>query len=234
MSRVHIVLIPPTTHYTIVFPFNNFSKSFDGGFYSPVLTDGRAHPDEVNRVLRDIETTQKPFASKMLKAFCCYFVTLMLLVFGFIPFMIFFVPRNPTLIPVGIIGFMALIITTIVIFIKSVKRTNENSRNACLAVVERANQEFSTRGLRWHLPTHFPRWIELWKDYVGQPQMGAQPIYMPPVNQQPYGNYGVPNQGGQMGAQPQFQNNYYPGYQNNNGYMPPNQNNAGYMPSNQV
>jgi len=67
-------------------------------------------------------------------------------------------------------------------------------------------------------PVYFPRWVELWKDYSQNQGFPGQPVYMPPVNQQPYG----PTQNAD-----QFQqNNYYQNYQgqaNNNVYTPPSQ-----------
>jgi len=159
-----------------------------------MLTDGKALPEEVNRVLKDVEIVQKPFNSKALKASCCYcFICIGYL--GLIPILFYGIPSNFALISIPIIG--VLIFTVLTLFIKKLeKKAKETAREACLAVVERANQEFSPRGLRWHLPDYFPRWIELWKDYIGQPQINTEP---------------------------QYQTNYYPGYENNAVHLPPYQ-----------
>jgi len=215
----HILIIPPTTAYTIVFPQNGFTGQFDNNFYSPMLTDGRAHPEEINRVLRELESTVKPLSTKLKSSVCCYILTIFLSVFAFIPFMIFLTPANVTFLPIGIFGFFFLMIGATIMFIKRIKNYNLEIRRVSQGVIDRANQEFSYKGLRWVLPMHYPRWVELWKDYYSQGQM-AQPIYMAP-NTQAYPNYAP---GDQMGAaQPQYQQNFYPGYQNNTGYMPPNQ-----------
>ena len=222
--------IPSTTQYTIVFPLNNSSKTFESGFCTPMLTDGRAHPEEVNLLLREIETAQIPFSSKISKAFFWYFFSLTLASLGLVFFIKVIASKSQALTLVGVFGFMAIVLPVMNIFTKSVQRIKKEARDACQVIVDNANREFSYRGLRWHLPAQFPNWVELWKDYLSYPQMGqfnAQPIYMPPVNQQPYANYGVPNQMGQVSdmgmVQPQYQNNYHPDYQNIAGYIPPNQ-----------
>lgn len=222
MTRNIIIAIPPTTSFTVVFPYNQSAGTFDSGFYSPMLTDGRAVIDEINQVLREIEAAHKPCAQKIKSALICYILTLFLGVFGLMGAVF----TAPYYVAFAVIGYILFVIAVMVYYIVAVQKYTKESKRVCQAVCDRANQAFSYKGLRWHVPVHFPRWVELWKDYVGQGQMGqmgAQPIYMPPVHQQPSANYGGPYPMGQ--PQPQYQNNFYqPGYQNNNaGYMPPGQ-----------
>jgi len=224
MSEPQFVAIPPTTHFTVVFPYNQNENTFDSGFYSPFLTDGRAHLEEINRVLKEIETVLKPFTKKIVQAIICFITTIFLALAGFLYFMICIAAYNNDLIVVGVISFAGTLIFSAIYILMTFYNSNKKSRVACQAVIDRANQQaFNHRGLRWHLPVHFPKWVELWKDYYGQGQgqgqgqMGTQPVYIPPVNQQPYAGYGE-------NSQPQYQNNYNQGYQNNNGgYVPLNE-----------
>jgi len=193
MSNLYAV-IPPTTQRTIVFPLKitfATNSTFDSSFYNPMLTDGRAHLEEVNHVLREIETTQISSLSKMWRGFYCFIAALMVAVFVLTPLIIYaFVSRNFVLAAIAILVDIVLYTIPGFFFTKYVKRTIQNAKKNCLVVVERINQEFSPKGLRWHLPDQFPKWIELWKDYVGEPQMEAPPLYQ--VNLYPgYENYAV-------------------------------------------
>ena len=228
MASQIIIAIPPTTDYTVVFPHDDLAKRFDTGFYSPALTDGRASKEEIEQVLREVEAVRKPFASKIVSAVCCYILSLFAAIGGFI-FLMISVGGGPggDMIPFYIIGYIAFLVAIIVVFALRIKSITEQMKTKCREVLDRQNQNFASRGLRWHIPVHFPRWVELWKDY--RAGAIAQPIYMPPVNQQPYSpvpNYGAPNQNMNMGGQSQFQQqNYYQNYQGgqNNMYIPPSQ-----------
>jgi len=225
MTRTIIIAIPPTTDYTIVFPHDAVSKRFDSGFYAPGLTDGRASREEIDQVLNEVENVRRPLASKIVSALCCYIFGLFAAIGSYVFFMVAMAGGDPELIPFFVIGFIGLIVALVWIFVVRVKNLTEQIKTKSRQVIDRHNPSFASRGLRWHVPVHFPRWIELWKDY--RAGNNPQPIYMPPVHQQPYTptpNYGAPNQNA---GQPQFQQNYYQNYQgpnnNNNMYIPPSQ-----------
>ena len=227
MTRQIIIAIPPTTDYTIVFPHDDFGKRFDSGFYSPALTDGRASLEEINQILAEVEIIRRPLAGKMCGALCCYIVSIIASVVAYVLFMVSMINNNSGLFPFLIAGFIGMIILIFWVFIVRVKNIHENIRKKCKEVIDKHNHNFVSRGLRWHLPIQFPRWIELWKDYRAASNSHA--IYMPPVSQHPYPpishNYGAPNQNMNMGGQPQFQQNYYQNHQGaqNNMYIPPSQ-----------
>jgi len=85
-----------------------------------------------------------------------------------------------------------------VIFNLYARKRYRKARKAIQALVDRNYPMFAAQGLRWNVPKHFPRWIELWKDYRGQAQcMCGQML-------QPYGNFTTLSQG-QMIQQQQYQ-----------------------------
>ena len=71
------------------------------------------------------------------------------------------------------------------------------------AVLEKHNQSFASRGLRWHLTDDSARWVELWKDY--KTAHCDQPSYISPGDLA--GEQGMNGQ-----SQPQFQQNYWQNY----------------------
>jgi len=228
MATQIIIATPPTTDYTIVFPFDEGGKRFDSGFYSQGLTDGRVSIEEINHILAEVESTRRPIASKVWSAVCCYVVSLIAAVVIYVFSLMMVAESVPEFIPFLILIFIGSITGLVFALYKRLRGVTEEMKSKCKAVLDRHNPNFASRGLRWHIPVHFPRWVELWKDYKAG--NNPQPIYMPPVNQQPYPNtYGAPNQNMNMGGQPQpqfQQQNYYENYQgqnNNNMYIPPSQ-----------
>ena len=217
MSNQQVVPVPATSLYTIIFP-QDFRLLYDSSFYNPNLTEGRATKEEIDQLLREIEAVKKPFGKKITCA-------LWLLLLGFLASIAMMIALpimsvgpssydkwgrlvqtndNGELFG-GIFGGLALMIFSIVYFAVYVVRNNRKSKAAVQVLLDRINPDFNSRGLRWHLPLHFPRWIELWKDYVGQPA-----AYTPPAMTQQYQNYPAPTGATyQMpGAQPQAYQNY--------------------------
>jgi len=224
MPRPNIIIIPSTNNFTIVFPSNSSSVTFDSTSYSPFLTDGRAQLEEINQVLREIENTKKPFTSKVNKIICAFVATLFIAFSCFIPMLVSVMQAGARLrSAIGLIGFIMLILTIIGICLKEIQRINKEERKACQEIVKKVNQDFSGRGLRWHLPLYFPKWVELWKDYIihARGQENAQSISLHQVNQQLCEDSEGSNEMNR--AQLQYQNKHYLSYQNNNGYNPPSQ-----------
>ncbi len=174
--------IPPSSAYTLVFPSPNFDSKFDSSSYTPNLTDGKASTQEINQVLSYIETTIKPFNEKIKRA---GYILLAYVILSFLPAAILFFAKGDKSPPfiVSIIAFCAGAIIGLVLWIAYINKVDAKMLPKCKEVVERHNQDFFSRGLRWHLPTSFPRWVELWKDY-SQPQ--GQPINVPQFGQNTY------------------------------------------------
>lgn len=208
MSR--LVPVPPTTDLTIIFPLDAFARSYDSSFYSPVLTGGRASHEEINQILAEVQTIRKPYAKKVGLFLCCFFFYLIACIFGLLLWDFNVDLSDGANVAIGIVVFVAAVIVGMIVFIKTIKNMTIESRNKVQDLFARVNANFTGRGLRWNAPVHFPRWVELWKDFNAQNT--NQPGYVPP-QVQPYGTYGIPNQG--VGAQPQYQQNYYGGYQQN-------------------
>jgi len=257
------VPIPPTTQYTVVFPLNVWAKQYDSSFYTPGLTDGRAQNVEIDQVLREVERIRKPFNTKIVCALWLYILGLL----GCVCLMVV-VPittsgdgywdgytwveyDNTSAIVGSIVGGILGIFFVMIVFIVYVTRVTKASRVPVQNYFNQVNANFSSRGLRWHIPVHFPRWVELWKDYVGQQGYAGvgQPTYLPPQQyQQPYGAptgvptgapTGAPTNTYQMpGTQPQDYQNYgqpqaYPNYAQQN-YTEGQQNFGNYNTTNQA
>ena len=234
--------VPPTTQYTIVFPMNVWAKKYDSSFYNPGLTDGRATQEEIDQILREVQEIKKPFNRKLVCALWLYILGLIgciaLMILGIIDSVgtteyVYVdgywetVENDNTGELVGsILGGIFGAFFVIGIFVCYATKINKASRVPIQALFDRVNPNFTSRGLRWHMPVHFPRWVELWKDYVSLGQPTGQPTYLPPPMTQQYQNY--PDAPYQMpGTQPQDYQNYGvqpQGYQN---YAQPGYNQQG-------
>ena len=212
---MYAVQTPATSDCTVIFPQNIWSKNFDASFYNPALTGGRATLEEINQVLAEVTVLKKPFHRRIICAVWLYVLGLIACIALMVVVPILSVPDyddddyddyddSDTMMFVGIFGGLFGMIAVIVIFIVYVRRTMKATRVPVQAFFDGINPNFASRGLRWHAPLHFPRWVELWKDYVGQAAV-AQPNYQPPAVNQQYQNYpianGTPYQ--MPGAQPQ-------------------------------
>jgi len=199
-SRI-IVAAPASTAERLIFPLRN--TEFDSSFYNPSFTDGRAGTEEIRQVLTEIQAVRQPIFANLKKAQTCYvlFVVLSLLAMfclGF--FLAVFI--DPTVAFLSFVIFLFLFVIASWNLRSKVLQAMKDSQAAVNQVLEKYSGSFSSRGLRWSLPAHFPSWIELHKDYLLSQNAGGQPVYMPPnMYQQPAPIY--PAQG-----QPQFQNQY--------------------------
>lgn len=211
-----IILIPPTTDSALVFPYDKSTKSFDRKFYSPALTDGRLHSNQVETFLTTLETkVNKKIrkAQQLTKLFAgiALFAVTILALYGFCLFSesdyvddvdaseyyndvdSFFI---------ALMGFaFATMFYSIILTIYR-KRCYKKAKKSAERYIKKHNPEFASMGLRWNLPLSFPQWVELWKDYKGQgqntfeqappmTQPQTQHAYTIPIQTKPLSQYPV-------------------------------------------
>jgi len=213
-------VIPATSAQTVIFP-KGFS-GFDSGSYVPIQTGGRAHIQEINQVLNELDAANKTKNPKILGAICLYIFLIFGIMILFILFIVFVAWKSTVVLMISIFGMIFGIFAVVFLLIKMISNANESAKNAAKAVVEKYQPAFESRGLRWHIPANFPNWVELHNDWRVE-DFHAQNYYVPPVghqyqnvvyqHQQPQPQQFIPAQ--DAGANGQYQNaNYFPGYQN--------------------
>ena len=159
------VYVPMTTNQVVIFPLDG-SKGFYSGRYYSSQTEERASLEEVNNTLREVAFAYKPFDEKIFWSVLCFVVNVFLSLAAFILILKFVAPLKPVvLFPVSIGLFFIWTMISSLIFAFSISRHTKNGTAACQKVIDKYNQEFSKRGLRWVLPKHFPKWIELHNDF---------------------------------------------------------------------
>jgi len=184
----------PNKELSIVFPFDKTSKKFDSGFYSPTLTGGRVSLEEINQILSEIDAIRKSIASQAIAALICHFVSLS------ICSGLFVFTGTPGMITFYIIGLVVAVLTIVGVLMWRILKLKGELKTKCKEVVDKHNQTFMLRGLRWHLPVNFPSWVELWKDYQSQDDTKKGQTQSSPPTRQPYTPASDSNQ---------YQQNYY-------------------------
>ena len=245
------VPVPPTSHYTVVFPLKTWSRVYDASSYNPAQAEGRATLEEVNQVLQEMYKIQKPFRTKVNLASFLYIIFLLASMilsgiaiansyddveacFAFGDNYCYWTKKtNSGQLALSIIGGIFGIFVSSCIYIAIVVKVTRSSRVPARALFDRVNPNFATRGLRWQLPVHFPRWIELSKDYVNQTQPAGQPVYLPPPMTQQYQNYpdipgGMNQPAYNQQNQPTYNQQYQPVYDQQNQPTYNNQNQQNY------
>ena len=162
------VYLPRTTDLVIIFPLDGSKGSYSGRYYSS-QTEERASLEEVNNTLREVAFVYKPFDEKRFWSALCFVLNVFLSLIAFILILKFVAPLKPAvLFPVSIGVFCIWVTISSFIFTNAISKYGKNGTVACQKVIDKYNQEFSKRGLRWVLPQHFPKWIELHNDFRKQ------------------------------------------------------------------
>ncbi len=213
-----VINVPSSTQNCLVFPLNTSNQQFDTSFYNPGYTDGRAGVEEINQVVAEIQVARAPFVAKIKSAYCCYIAFIFIGLLAMVCLNGFLIANmGPGGAGIGFICYIIFIFIRIGTFRSSIASISKESKATCQKVIDKYSGSFSSRGLRFFLPVHFPLWIELHKDYMLQNP--GQPIYMPPnMYQQPQPQFQQPQpQFQQPQTQTQYQDNYYQGQQQPNG-----------------
>jgi len=77
-------------------------------------------------------------------------------------------PENPDSLIVAIILFLIFWGITTLGHRKFLKSNFRAMKSKVKNHINTVNQTYIPKGLKWHLPTNFPHWVELWKDYHKQ------------------------------------------------------------------
>ena len=178
------IVVPSSNADHQIFPLGTCSNDFNTGDYDPQFANGIAIPQEIIQVINDIQLSRKPFVHKKwlvdLLLILVYFVVVILAVFIRVLF-------------VGTSNILGLIIMVVIISLctapidavykKKLESITKESKDACYKMLdEKYKVLYEAKGLRWYLPTDFPRWVELQRIQVyGSNQQTAQPIYLPPA-----------------------------------------------------
>jgi len=225
-----LIHTPLSSDYTVVIPLHKDKKTFDRDVFSSAMVGGRATIQDVEKVLTHLET-----ATSKLHSPCK--ATIVLMILYLIPFFALMkkTVRNTHHVPICLWIIYALYVLIVsLLYVKYYKSQVEKVVAEAKKIIKTYYQDFfESRGLRWHIPQHFPLWIELYKDYREQHQTGLKIHSHPqhqhqvqhhpvvhhsngyaPVHQHgnynPYANVNANAQNGMNPYQPPSMTNLYP------------------------
>lgn len=158
-------MVPPTTDFTVIFPFDKHTGKFDRLFYYSALTDGRASQDQIDLFLREIEQILQR-KSKPINIIIWLFVFLAFSVLLGLTYhhMDRYDTEREMVIKTMIAYLFVVVLCSGTIQLYR-RHTKKKAKKAIEAAIRRSYLEFEAQGLRWNIPAGFPKWIELWKYY---------------------------------------------------------------------
>jgi len=173
--------IPTTSSRTIIFPHSEMIDGFDSSYYSQILTNGRASPEEIEKVLEDANRNRVKFKTKFKVLACSFFLLVVLLSIALVLILEWYVSDQFFIwyLSGGIAVIFLVFTFGFYILFKYQSRCSIRCKKAAKSVIENHNEEtFRKRGLRWVVPEAFPAWMELWKEY--DEEDGTQHIFFAP------------------------------------------------------
>ena len=191
-----MAFVPTSTDYTIVITYSGTQKKFDRTLYAPAMTGGRATSEEVKQVLLGLENVL-PKSSSTWSAVPGIFFVVALASFFYLQMW-----RNGYMMQIYSVFAVCTLILLCALVCKSDSAKHKKARAQADAFIQGVQPSFEARGLRWHLPSVFPYYVQLFKDYreqgtaqnisqvpQGLPQtnnttQSTYPMYLPPPNNQ--------------------------------------------------
>jgi len=170
--------IPTSSDYTVIIPFNSSQGKFDREAYSPAMTGGRASAEEIDQVLKLIETVASGISTpdQFLKSWCLRFVLPFILMVCFqLNGSFWYSPR------IFWVWFTVYVIGGNIWMCLVTAKNNSKTKENVKSVLKLYQDAFQKKGLRWYVPVNFPLYVELFKEYREQ-QVHHQvniPIYQP-------------------------------------------------------
>lgn len=173
------VIVPPSTASVLVFPFHSAAKKFDTTFYTPAMTNNRLSLDDINRFIHKLEAARKPITQKQNGLIWWFSLVVFLSMGTIIAFDLKIGIQRPNLIPLFTVGVVCLCLGIGVLLIMSAKSLGKKAKSRCQHIIDQHYHEYQSKGLSWYIPEHYPRWIELHKEY-NKDSIKIQTNYIPP------------------------------------------------------
>ena len=173
------VIVPPSTRSVIVFPLNTAAKKFDTTFYNSNMTNNRLSLDEINAFIHKLEAARKPITKKQNNLIWWFSLIVFLCMGTIIAFDLKIGIQRPDLIPIFTVGVVCLCLGIGVLFIMSAKTLGKRAKSKSQQIIDQHYDEYQIKGLSWYLPDHYPRWIELHKEFNND-NIKIQTNYIPP------------------------------------------------------
>lgn len=160
---VSIKKTPSTDEYSVIFPYASTKDGFISTLYDASQTNNRASSSEIQTVVRKLNEIHKPFAyaEVFLRTFSFLLVCVSVLITLYV-----ILTEEAHLSMLQTIGVLFILLILALVMFFANKIVKEDSRSRVQNHLNAINAEYSQRGLKWLLPVHYPKWIELDKDYM--------------------------------------------------------------------
>jgi len=157
--------IPPTTDITLVFPKTD--GKFYTDYYTPTLTGNRLSLEDTAQFMKKVDAIRfNPEDSRLEGQVVKYLVLCWFLEYAFAHLFSYLGILNEDQAKTYM---WTAIVITFVMGACFNGHIDQKQKEAIQKMVDEQNETLKSKGLRWNLPSEFPAWIELCKDYKNQP-----------------------------------------------------------------
>jgi len=170
---------PKSTPHTIVFRYDRWKNSFSTDQKIDQGTDSLLSEAEIqnflNQVAKVMKDTGFTFEDKL--QWITKVLFLGTLLFIWIGVFVFPQQTEPDQIDIVLVVtkfFMLLYFFWMIVYLRFTSDIQFRIREPILVLIQDANKSQEQKGLRWHISSGFPQWIELWKDYSFYAQPSAE------------------------------------------------------------
>jgi len=158
--RKPIIDVPASNEAAVVFSWHRKWRRFDRSEYKPEYSNGQIPKEEIDHFLNEIDhLVRKVLRTDSILCFLFFVMTILAGVFGYIIKKL--TSGGYTLL--FLFSWVVLIILIIGLMMMRRQKNLAKTKEMVKKYIKKHHNKFKNQGLRWHIPKHFPLWIELRK-----------------------------------------------------------------------
>jgi len=159
-SRIRPLPVPISTPQSLVFEYDILARMFKFANYQPISTQNRASFEEVEQFLTEVNEPLAEWEEKYGNLARGKGKIMYLALISFILFPLFFV---------------------FICWSSGAQKHAQDAQKECVEkaknIIRDKSDQWTYKGLCWHVPSQFPKWIELWTSVDGR---GGAPVSQMP------------------------------------------------------
>jgi len=158
--RKPIIDVPSTTDSVVVFSWHRKWRRFDRSEYKPEYSDGEITHEKIDHFLNEIDhLVRKVLRKDSILCFLFFVMIILAAVFGYIIKKF----SHGGYVFLFLACWVVLIVLITGIMVMQRQKNLQTTKDLVKKYIKKHHSKFKAFGLRWHIPKHFPLWIELRK-----------------------------------------------------------------------
>jgi len=159
--RKPIIDVPSTTDKAVVFSWHRKWRRFDRSEYKPEYSNGQIQHEQIDHFLNEIDhLVRKVLRKDSILCFMFFVMIILAGVFGYIVKKFF--SGGQTIIFLACWAVLMILIMGLMMMRR--QKDMQKTKDLVKKYIKQHHSKFRAHGLRWHIPKHFPLWMELRKE----------------------------------------------------------------------